>query len=82
MNGVGVMVAVSVVEGVLVMVGLRVIVGERVIVGLSVMLGVSVTVGEGGKYWYATGSPYRYKTTAKPKNNNEIKIVNSPARSR
>ena len=50
MNGVGVIVAVSVVEGVLVMVGLSVIVGERVMVGLKVILGVSVIVGEGGKY--------------------------------
>lgn len=50
MNGVGVMVAVSVVEGVLVMVGLSVIVGESVIVGLSVMVGDKVIVGDGGKY--------------------------------
>jgi hypothetical protein len=82
MNGVGVMVAVSVTEGVLVREGTSVIVGERVIVGLSVMLGVTVMVGEGGKYRYATGSPYRYKTNATPRNNNEISIVNNPARSR
>ncbi len=50
MNGVGVMVGVSVVDGVFVMVGLSVIVGESVMVGLSVIVGVNVTVGEGGKY--------------------------------
>lgn len=50
MNGVGVIVAVSVVEGVLVIVGLSVMVGERVMVGLSVMVGVKVIVGDGGKY--------------------------------
>lgn len=49
MNGVGVIVAVSVTEGVFVIVGLRVMVGERVMVGLSVMEGVMVIVGEGGK---------------------------------
>ena len=56
-NGVGVIVAVSVVEGVFVIVGLSVIVGESVIVGLSVMEGVTVIVGDGGKYRYETGSP-------------------------
>lgn len=48
-NGVGVIVAVSVTEGVFVMEGMGEIVGERVIVGLSVTDGVIVIVGEGGK---------------------------------
>ena len=48
MNGVGVMVAVSVVDGVLVMVGLRVMVGESVMVGLRVVDGVSVTCPHNG----------------------------------
>ena len=82
MNGVGVMVAVSVTEGVFVMEGTSVMVGERVIVGLSVMLGVTVIVGEGGQYRYATGSPYRYKMKANPNNNKAIRIVNKPALSR
>jgi len=48
-NGVTVMVAVSVTAGVKVIVGLRVMVGESVIVGLRVVVGVSVIVGDGGK---------------------------------
>ena len=56
-NGVGVMVAVSVTEGVFVRLGMGEIVGERVIVGLRVIEGVTVIVGDGGKYRYATGSP-------------------------
>ena len=56
-NGVGVIVAVSVTEGVFVMDGMGEIVGESVIDGLRVRDGVMVIVGEGGKYRYATGSP-------------------------
>jgi len=50
MNGVGVIVGVSVTDGVSVMVGDNVIVGESVMVGDNVIVGESVMVGDGGKY--------------------------------
>ena len=49
MNGVGVIVGVSVTAGVYVIVGESVMVGDRVIVGESVIVGVNEAVGEGGK---------------------------------
>ncbi len=48
-NGVGVIVGVSLTDGVFVIVGESVMVGDNVIVGESVIEGVIVIVGEGGK---------------------------------
>lgn len=82
MNGVGVTVGVSVVEGVLVMVGESVIVGESVMVGESVIVGVSDDVGDGGKYRYATGSPYFASPMPAASNNNPKPSVYHPPFSR
>ena len=82
MNGVGVMVGVSVVDGVSVMVGGSVIEGVNVMVGVSVMVGDNVIVGEGGKYRYATGSPNLNNRTAKPINTSDPNMTKIPPLSR